>query len=234
MILRGFIVTVFAILLNAFLGGCASPTKSVAGYRGDAIPEEFRSGFLQDYSRVRPVPGKKSEMRWVNPTVDWRDYKGFIIDPVEFRVPPAQQESVHPNPEVVVAVTTHFREALIREIGKSYQIVDKPGTGIGRISTAITSIQPTSKQLSNWDLLPIAFVATVVSSATGMRGKDLAVFMEGEITDSINGNLMLELMKGRVSTKGDARQIEGITPATVKPVLDFWATEQLLILQELR
>ena len=55
--------------------------------------------------------------------------------------------------------------------------------------------------------------------------KDIVVFMEGEITDSLNGELMLEVLQGRVSTEGGIRRIEEISPETVKPVLDYWAKE---------
>ena len=169
-------------------------------------------------------------MRWVNPATDWSKYRAFMIEPVDSVVPPAYREEVQPNPEVVVAVTRYFREALTREIGTKFKVVDEPGAGVARINVAITSFVPTTKQLSAWQYLPIGLVAVGVGEMTGRRDREIVVFMEGEMTDSLNGQLLLEVMQGRTSTEGGIRRIEEITPETVKPVLDFWAKEHLDLL----
>ena len=48
-------------------------------------------------------------------------------------------------------------------MGKRYEIVDSPGENVGRISIALTSIQPSARQLSNWQYLPIPLVVAGVS-----------------------------------------------------------------------
>jgi len=217
------------VLSIAVLSACAT---SGVGRSASGIPEELRSGFLQDYSRLEPIAGKQAVFLWVNPEVDFGKYTHFLVEPVDSVVPPAYRASLQPNPDVVAAVTDYFRGALIRELGSQYEIVDRPGKDVARISVAITAIQPTAKQLSAWQYLPIPLLVTSVGEITGNRERDVVVYMEGEITDSVNGQLLMELMKGRVSEQGGARRIEDITAATVKPVLDFWAREHLRLVQD--
>jgi len=222
---------ILALLAVTLLTACASSgggaQKTAAG-----IPEELRSGFLHDYSRLEPVAGEKAVVRWINPETDWRRYKRFMVEPVDSIVPPAYRSTLQPDPAVVAAITAYFREALAREIGSGFEITDRPGSDVARISVAITAIQPTSRQLSAWQYLPIPLIAAGVGELTGTRSKDTVVYSEGEISDSVNGEVLMQVMKGRVSQQGGARRIEQISPETVKPVLDFWATEYLRMIQE--
>jgi len=212
------------LVTTVLLAGCGgeSSTRKVSG----SVPEELRSGFLADYSRVQPVAGEPAVMRWINQDIDWNKYQAFMIEPVDSMIPPAYRSEVQPDPKVVAAVTRYFREALAREIGAKFKVVDEPGLGVARVSVAVTSIVPTTKQLSAWQYLPIGLVAVGVGELAGKRDKEIVVFMEGEMTDSLNGELLLEVMQGRVSKEGGIRNIDEITPETVKPVLDYWAAEQ--------
>jgi len=205
------------------LAGCGSgpATRPASG----EVPEDLRSGFLQDYSRIKPVAGDPAVLRWINPAVNWNRYKAFMIEPVDSVVPPAYRSEISPNPEVVVAVTRYFREALIREFGARFRIVDEPGPGVARVNVAVTSIVPTTKRLSTWQYLPIGLVAVGIGEMSGTRDREIVVYMEGEMTDSLNGELLLEVMQGRVSKESGARRIEEVTRETVKPVLDYWARE---------
>lgn len=220
------------ILTALLLGGCASGGKDAMRPASDKFPEELRSGFLQDYDRIQPVKGEPAVMRWINPEVDWARYKRFMIEPVDSVVPRAYRKSLQPDPDVVSTVTKYFRNTLVREFGAKYEVVDDPGEGVARVSVAITSIQPTSKQLSGWQYLPIGLIAAGVSEVAGTREKDVVVFMEGEMTDSLNGELLMEVMQGRVSTERGNRRIDDITPETVKPILNFWAQEHVKVVEQ--
>lgn len=229
MMLRNILCRSAAIMLILSLTGCGSLGR---GSASQEVPEDLRSGFLTSYSRVQPVADQKTLWRWVNPKVDWSKYTRFIVDPVESRVPPKFQDKVQPNPDVIAAVTEYFREALIREIGSRYKVVDKPGRGVGRISVAVTSIIPTTKQLEAWQYLPIGLVAAGIGEAAGLREKNLVVYMENEITDSLNGKLLLEAIEGRVSEGSGIRDIQEVSSDTVRPVLDFWAADTVRLLEE--
>lgn len=233
MISEAFKLIGMAVVAGALLIGCSSkaPDTREASVR---MPEELRSGFLQDYSRIERVRGEKAVMRWINPEIDWGKYKGFMVEPVDSMVPRAYRDELQPDPKVVAAVTSYFREALIREFKTQFEVVTVPGHGVARVSIAITSFIPSPKQLSAWQYLPIGLVAAGVGEVTGKRDREIVLFMEGEITDSINGELMLEVMQGRTSNEGGVRRIDDITPETVKPVLDFWAKDHVELISKLR
>ena len=60
----------------------------------------------------------------------------------------------------------------------------------------------------------------------------MVVYMENEITDSLNGKLLLEAIEGRIGEGGGIRQIEEVSSDTVRPVLDFWAADTVRLLEE--
>ena len=216
-------VSVLMVVLSASLIGCATSGDSGTRQATRTVPENARSGFLRDYEKLEPVTGEEGATRWLSKAADWKKYTRFMVDAVVFHVPPAHQDEVRPRPEVVAAMTREFRAALIREIGAKYEIVDEPGAGVMRIRAALTSITPTSKQLQAWHYIPIALVSTGIGEATGVRGKNLLIFMEGDLSDSVNGALLGEVMQGRISQEADSRGVLEATPEDVKPVLDFWA-----------
>ncbi len=214
-----------ALLAAALVAGCATTAGDGAAKPSGGIPMELRSGFLEDYSKLQPVPEEKGKWRWIAPDIDRARYRRFMVDPVEARVPPGYRDEVQPKPEVVARVTKYFREAIIRELRTRYEVVDEPGAGVARISVAITAIQPSARELQAWQYLPIALVVAGVAEAAGAREKNVVVYMEAEITDSLNGKLLAEVLQGRVAEQGGVRRIEDVRPETITPVLDFWARE---------
>ena len=217
---------VITVLLTAILGACAT-TEEDEGSREASVevPAEVRSGFLQDYDRLEKVPDEEAVLRWVNTEADWTQYDRFLVDPVQFRVPPAYKDQGQPPAEAVVAMTRYFREAVVRELATQYQVVDEPGAGVMRIRIALTSLKPTDKQLEAWQYVPVALVATGVAEVTGLRGDDVLLFMEGEASDSLNGEMMGEVLQGRISEESDAKDMLDMTAEDIEPVLDYWASE---------
>jgi hypothetical protein len=67
---------------------------------------------------------------------------------------------------------------------------------------------------------------------TGARERDVVAYMEGSITDSLNGELLMEMMKGRVGPAGRIRTIEDVTMEAIKPILDFWSENYLQLLED--
>ncbi len=232
---RTGIYLVLTLLFSVFLGACAT-TEEDDGSREASVevPMEARSGFLQDYDRLERVPGEEAVLRWVNAEGDWNQYDRFLVDPVQFRVPPAYKDQAHPREEAVAAMTRYFREAMVRELGSRYEVVDEPAAGVMRIRAALTSIKPTAKQLEAWQYLPVALVATGVAEATGLRGEDALLFMEGEASDSLNGEIMGEVMQGRISEESHAKDALDMTAEDIEPVLDYWASELVRTIKKAR
>jgi hypothetical protein len=190
-----------------------------------SVPEEARSGFLRDYDRLEKVQGEEGVLRWVKPDVDWIQYTRFMVDPIQFRVPPAHETDAQPRPEIVAAARSDFRGALIRELGSRYVITDKPGIGVARLRVALTAVDPNLREIKSWEFIPVVFLETGAPETNGSHGKNLRVFMEEALSDSVSGKLLSEAIQGRTSREvGSAKLVEA-NAEDMKPVLDFWASE---------
>src|SRR5690349_2817618 len=91
------IVPCIAILISVILGGCASS------------PPAKQTGFLSDYSKLQEKDPKR--MSYVSPEL--RNYQAFMVDPIEFRVPP---EKLSPAERADVA--KHFNKRLVQLLAK--------------------------------------------------------------------------------------------------------------------
>lgn len=226
-----WVATVAVLLATVLVAGCANFGGDTRKARG-TISKELRSGFLEDYNRLEAVAGDKTVLRWSDPDVNWSKYTRAIVDPVEFRVPPSFQEEVQPKPEVVAAITKYYRDAVIRNLEPYFEIVDEPGAGVLRLRGAVTSINPTAKQLKVWQFLPAVLVVTVAGEITGLRSKNVVVFTEGKISDSVNGRLLWQVMKGRESQRSGPDEVYRMTVEQINPILDYWGEETARLLNE--
>ena len=101
-----------ALCLALTVGGCAATKQASPG----SVKE---SGFLGDYSRLKPGDAAKGQalLTYINPDARWSQYKKVMIDPVTYWgddsskfLPPDQQ-----------ALTTYFRSALETQFGTKFQ-----------------------------------------------------------------------------------------------------------------
>ncbi len=215
--------SLMVLLLSLLIAGCA----------GKADLRQNNAGFLHDYSKLEQDPEDKGRWIWVNPEIDFRQYRSFMIDPVVMQLSTEAARAHQPNPEVVEQITVYFAEAMQRELQPEYPVVDTPGAGVGRISLAITGIVPTRKQLQAWQLLPVALVATAASEATGVRSRQLLMSAEGEINDSVSGVVLSQFVGMRAGSDLKAVENFEITPEQAKAALDYWASSLRQRLDEL-
>jgi hypothetical protein len=144
-----------AILTAALLvAGCSS-----SGY----------SGFLKDYSKLRPSTKRPSAVSWEKPGVDMAVYKRLIIDPVQVYLHPGSEAS-DIGARRLTEVARHFTRILRETIGPHYTVVSKPGPGIMRVRIAITDVAPEAKATADAPLFDVGKAS-----------------MEGEFLDSESG-----------------------------------------------
>lgn len=187
------------------------------------------SGYLKDYSKLKPFDGGS---RWISSKTDFTQYTKMIVEPVTFYVGKSLKDAeVTPNPENINKITDYFHEALVREVSKKFEIVDKPGPGVGRVRAAITSVKLESGDLDAYQYLPVMLVATGAAEVAGMRDKVAVISMEGELTDSITGKILAAVVKSR-GKDVTIKNVDNLTEDEVKSVLDYWATESRVVLSQ--
>jgi hypothetical protein len=68
------------LALLALCAGCAAPPGGPSA-SAEGVPDT--SGFLQDYAKLRPVPGRQGHYVWMLPDPQLRTYTRFILPPME-------------------------------------------------------------------------------------------------------------------------------------------------------
>lgn len=196
--LAGFACGLGALALG-MISGCATATLAP-------------TGFLSDYSKLQKV--EEGWMRYVSPQL--REYKAFMIDPVEIRI---KRDTLDPSKRAEIA--RYMRDAIARVLRESgCTLVTEAGVGTGRFRVVITDVQE-----SKWYLN--IHPATKVTGV-GRGGAS----MEAEVVDSVTGAQLAAAIR-----RGQGKQFE-LNPFStiddVKAVIDQWAAAAVERLKELR
>jgi hypothetical protein len=182
------IVAALALVLTA----CAEPAKN--------------SGFLSNYSQLKPDPKIEGALAYRAPNL--YSYRKFLIDPVVVHFAPKAKGSAI-EPTSLKELTDYFHDNAVKELSKSYQIVDKPGPGVLRVRLAITQISETIPLLN-------------IHPGTKLTGAGLGgASMEAEAIDSTTGKRIAALME---TERGNRFSIvAGLSQfGHAKQVMDGW------------
>lgn len=104
------------------------------------------SGFLDDYTLLRP--GGPDEVRLVyrNPAADWHRYHSVMLEPVA--IWRSGRKSLDPVPQDDLLRLAHdFEQAVRARLGRSFRLVDRTGPNVLRIRLAITDARATDAVL---------------------------------------------------------------------------------------
>jgi hypothetical protein len=184
------------------------------------------SGFLPDYSRLKPVEGNPDAKIWAAPRFSLADYDRVIIDPVQLHLPPDKTKVKDEELKELQALTVYFRDALIHALQARYPMTDLPGPRTLRIRAAITDVVK-AKPMRNvmTSVLPVGIVLNLGSEVFAGKGMGVAeVAIEVEVLDSLSGASQAAFTGRKTGHKYD---VKGATElGQVKKALEEWA-EQL-------
>ncbi len=148
--------------------------------------EMKKSGFLSDYSAMKPGPKGGAAWVYFKEGVDFAKYKKLMVDQVTFFLKDdAKYKGI--QPEDIKELTDAFNNAVRENIGKYYELTDQPGPDVIRIRVAITDLSPGKPGMSAVStVLPIGLGVSLVKKA--VTGKHTGVgetSMEMEVVDSL-------------------------------------------------
>lgn len=190
-----------AILGLPLIAGCAST--------------QTPSGFLGDYSALKPVPGASGVLYYEKPNVKWKGYTKLLIDPVSvFYSPGAKDRQIQPDD--LKKLTDYFRGAVIEAVQAAYPVVYQPGAGVLRIRAAITDIIPANPLLN------------IVTTAAVFIPLDMGgAAMEAEFLDSVSNERLAAIVdRKQGSPLSPLDIIGGFTKwGHAKGAFDKWAKE---------
>jgi len=172
--------------------------------------EARRSGFLGDYSQLKPNEKYEGTMLYVNQAKPLKAYDRFIIDPVVVHfAPDAKGGGI--DPDTLNELAVYFHDQVVKGLTDSgYTVVKEPGAGVLRVRTAITQIDKT---------VPVANIHPAMKmSGLGLGGAS----MEAEGTDSQSSDRVFAVTDSR---KGSRLDVTGGLQwyGNAKSVMADWA-----------
>ena len=97
------------------------------------LPPVLRSSSGADASLLQPGAEGQAAYVYINPNVQWSNYKKVMLKPVEFWDNP--DTSVSPDDQKML--TSYFYNSLQTNLQKNFTIVDQPGPGVMTVAVAI-------------------------------------------------------------------------------------------------
>lgn len=175
-------------------------------------PPINQSGFLDDYSNLRP----DGENRMVFASEKLANYDAFMIDPIEIRV-----DSEKLSAEDRAEAARHFLSSAASGLrSQGLTVTTLPGVGVARIQMALTDVAK-----STW-WRKIDPLWRAMGDGTG------GAAMESQIIDSISGEQLAAVVQSESGNQFDFTAFSTI--ADIKSVMDKWAEQGAKELQALR
>lgn len=175
-------------------------------------PEVRQTGFLTTYTKLEKVSPQR--MEYYAPGL--RDYNTFIVDTLEFRVPPTKL-----TPEERGQIASYYRTKASEALQKlGLSIVDDPAPGVARIGLALTDIAE-----STW-WMKIHPGARLAGAGTG------GAAMEAEIVDSITGQQLAAVVAADAGNQLNLTAFS--TVADIESAIDTWTLTASRRFEQLR
>jgi len=147
-------------LMPVLLSGCATPAA--------------KTGFLKNYSKLKPHPDIDSRHVYINPNMNIGDYSKFLVDPVAVNLS-VKGKTHTDDPEKLAELAQYFHDQIVHQLEQGYRVVKSSGPGVARVRVSISDIVRTK-------------VALNIHPGTKLTGAGLGeAGMEAELVDSVSG-----------------------------------------------
>jgi hypothetical protein len=211
-------------LASGLVAGCvllvSIPVISATTEQDRGVTE---SGFLKDYSVLRPGGEGEAAFRYIKPGVAFSAYDKVLIEPVTIWA--ASEDSLKDVSEDDRSmIVDYLHTALVKRLGEKVSVVDEPGPGVLRLRAAITEAAKAPAVMSTvstvvptmWAVSNLKKIAVGTQSFVGAAGAEV------EITDSVTGEVLAAAVDRRSGTKSLER-IGGGSWDDFRNACDVWA-----------
>jgi len=181
----------FTVLCAVALVGCGLEVK--------------QSGFLKDYSQLKPSDRVDGTMIYENPAKPLKAYNKFMVDPVVVHfAPDAKGGGI--DPDTLNDLATYFHSEVTKLLSENgYSVVKAPGPGVLYVRAAITQIDKTVPVANIHPGMKMTGIglggASMEAEALDSETKEV-VFM---VTDSQKGSRLD--MAGGFQSYGNAKSV---------------------------
>ena len=181
------------------------------------------SGFLGDYSQLRPGGKERASYFYIKPNLNLAKYDKILLDPpVLFRGKESRTKGI--SSEDTQRLINNFHTLLHESLSKDYQIVQVPGPSTMRFQAAITKIKESSVGLDAVSsFVPqLRGITTLAGYVTGKPLFQGEAIIEAKITNSVTR----ELLTAGVDSRVGGKNLKGSTFNSwgdVNEIMKFWA-----------
>lgn len=175
---------------------------------------------LESASQLTPDPGKGDSWTYRNPDAALNKYQRFLVQPTQVSADPAARWGSS-SPEQRQKYAAYMTKALVREVAKGYQIVDRPGPGVAILRLTLLGVNDTVPLIATATrLTPMGFAVNGVKSLAGRKGSMTgSVHAALEISDAQSGDLLFAAVRQRAPVALDITSTLS-TEKTVEAVAD--------------
>ncbi|MBP2170559.1 hypothetical protein J2125_003751 [Erwinia toletana] len=173
------------VVVSVALSGCTSKVADSTHY----------SGFLPDYSKLRPEQSASGNqtLRWVSPDYKSSDYRGIVYPPVIYY--PRASPNARVSQQTLDQIRTYTDQQMKAAVAKRKPLVTQPGPGVLVMKTAITAVSAENQGVQFYEVVPVAAVIAGTMAASGHRTQESALFLEVQLIDSQTGKPVIEVVR---------------------------------------
>ena len=192
----------------------------IAGLAVAAEGDTVNSGFLGDsYSRLEDArsPSGQKVRRWISPDLGSGGYDALLLEKTVLW--PEPRDSAQLSVATLNEIAAYLDAALARELGAVLTLTPVAGSRTLRFRPAITAVAGKDMGFKAYQLLPIAFIATL-----GRTTKKATLSVEYQILDAESGEVLAAGM--REDAGEDIGSVEDrLTLSSVRPAIELWARD---------
>lgn len=193
------------------------------------------SGFLGDYSKLRPGQGDEAQLVYINRKANFGAYKKIMMDPV--RVYATRESGLADISREDLQRLVNYLDAALRErLQVDYTLVNQAGPGVMRLRVAVTDAKGAKVAMDTFStLMPIGLALSEVKNlATGSHTAVGSVGVECEALDSVSNVRLFAAVDERVGRKITGKLDKFDKWRTANDAFDYWAERLQARLRELR
>lgn len=204
--------------LMSFLGA------SLVGCSTGSTPKlEQTSGFLPNYSQLKPIPSPKNSQiyTYTVPGVKRSDYHAIIVNPVML-YQTATKQGV--SQKEINTARANIDAGVKNIVSQYIPITTTAGPGVAQLQVAITGATVDEAGFSPLNIIPISAAIKLATMATDTDSKTPALVVELKFTDSVSGKLLREDV---TMINGDSFRNRAHTAEEFQALAQTWVQQAL-------
>lgn len=204
------------LLATIALVACAVTTEQPLS----DVDKASKSGFLTDYSLLKPGKEGEARLRYVKPNTDWRSYTGIFLEPVVF-ISEANSKIDAKEQQIL---SSYYYNTLKTHLSTVLPIVELQGPHVLVVRAALTNVTSSTPGLRTISLvIPQARLLNATQSlATDSYAFVGSAQSEGEVTDGGTGQILIEAVDGR-SGGMSLKDVSGGVWGDAEKAMEYWA-----------